>query len=360
MLNKFVKECDAMQSTKDENCVKIATGDGMAIAFLLDQQLPIQLAIQLHEKLAQYNKGKIPAEIIQIRIGLHSGNSYLVKDINGNLAMWGSGIILARRVMDFGDGGHILMTDRMAKELLEISDEYKKIIHEIEDFIIKHEQAIPVYSIYSENFGNSVLPKAGIIQGIREEFAKINKNTLYSSASVKISLKNPENMLVKHTRTYEIINTSDEPISSVIHGIGIDVKKTFNQLKIKVFDEKNKPMKIDKVTMNYPFQKEFTTLFNKPIKKNELGRTYTLEYEVEEPERYYENTFMVDCEQFQLSFEYQSKSNLKTPTLYEIDQETEKKIKSSLTPEIDSSNDLTIVSWKMKKNSIGHTVRIEW
>ena len=35
------------------------TGDGMCIAFLQGIELPLKLAIELQEKLDQYNKGKI-------------------------------------------------------------------------------------------------------------------------------------------------------------------------------------------------------------------------------------------------------------------------------------------------------------
>lgn len=359
MLHDLIKQCDAYQSTKEDNCIKIATGDGMVMAFLTDPQLPLKLAIQLHEKLAEYNRSKIPTEIIQVRIGLHSGNVYVVKDINGNQSLWGPGIILARRVMDLGDASHILLTERMAKDLMELSDVYAGIIHEIEDFVIKHDRIITVYSAFGENFGNPALPKAGLTQGIRQEITKINKNTLYPTASQKITIKDAKTMYVKHTRTYEIANKSDEAIKDVVHGIGTDVKKTFDQLNIKVYDETNKAMVIDKITMDYPFQKEFTTSFNKPILKNEKGRSYTLEYEVEEPERYYENTFLVDCGRFELTLEFPSSSNFE-PSIYEVNQETEDKVKSLVLPTTEKEKDFTRFSWLFVDKRRGQTIRIEW
>lgn len=360
MLNKFIKECDVFKTTNKENSIKIATGDGMAIAFFMDQQLPLKLAIQLHEKINEYNKGKIPVDVIQIRIGLHSGNVYLVKDINNNPSVWGSGVILARRIMDLGDAGHILITERMAKDLIEISDDYSRIIHEIQDFVIKHDQTIPVYCAFDENFGNSSLPQSGVKQGIREEFTKVNKNTLYAFVSMKIRILDSRTMFVKHTRTYEIVNTSTEPIKSVVHGIGTDIKKSFEELKIKVYDENHEPLPIGKITMNYPYQKEFATFFNKPILKNETGRNYTLEYEVEEPEQYYENTFLVDCKQFELIFDYPKNCDFDTPILYHINRETEEEAKSSIMPNIDHSPDRTIVKWVLEDNTRGQTIRIKW
>jgi len=360
MLHKMIKECDAFSSTSNEGCIKVATGDGMVMAFLFDQQLPIELAKQLHQKIALYNKGKIPTEIIEVRIGLHSGNSYLVNDINDNFALWGSGVILARRVMDLGDAGHILLTERIAKDLMEISDEYQNEIHEIQDFVIKHDKSIPVFSAFANGFGNPSIPQAGIMQGIRKEIAKINKYTLYPSASVTIKLEDIDTMLVKHKRTYEIINTSEKPIKIVIHGIGTDLKKTFSELKIHVYDENHTQMKINKITMDYPFQKEFSTLFNKPVRHKEKGRSYTLEYEVEEPERYFENTFMTPCDKFQLTFEFPSTLNLKTPILYEKEQETEEKTESKVLPTIKTKANTTSISWKLLDNYKGKTIRVDW
>lgn len=51
----------------------LPTGDGMAIGFLQGPELPLNLAIETHKMLSKYNKAKIPAEIIRVRKGIHSG-----------------------------------------------------------------------------------------------------------------------------------------------------------------------------------------------------------------------------------------------------------------------------------------------
>ena len=40
-------------------------------------------------------------------------------------------------------------------------------------------------------------------------------------------------------------------------------------------------MKISSISVDKPFQKEFTTIFNNPVLKGEKGKFYVLEYEVE-------------------------------------------------------------------------------
>ena len=74
----------------------------------------------------------------------------MVNDIQGNKNFWGPGLILSRRVMDIGDAGHILMTASMAESLLELSNDFKKIIHPLHDYQIKHGDVILLYSVYDE------------------------------------------------------------------------------------------------------------------------------------------------------------------------------------------------------------------
>ena len=88
-----------------------------------------------------------------MRIGLHSGPVYIVSDILNNKNVWGPGIIIARRIMDIGDDGHILLSARIAEDLREISDQYKKIIRPLYDrnrLTTKHSQKLFLYSAYGK------------------------------------------------------------------------------------------------------------------------------------------------------------------------------------------------------------------
>ncbi len=108
------------------------------------------MAIDLHKKLKVYNKGKSADDVLLIRIGLNDGPVFVVNDIQGNQNVWGPGIILARRIMDIGYEMHILMSQKMADTLRELSDEYKIWIHPLHDFHIKHGRTILVYSVYGK------------------------------------------------------------------------------------------------------------------------------------------------------------------------------------------------------------------
>jgi hypothetical protein len=357
VLQNCIKECATYNNSKDK--IINPTGDGMAIGFIQRSDFPLKLAIELHEKLSSYNKAKIPSEIIEIRIGLHSGNIYIIDDILGNKNLWGSGIIIAKRIMDLGDSGHILLSQRMAEDLLELSDEYKKIIKPLHELVIKHGQKIMIYNAFDQNLGNADIPKKALDQITRADVFRLNKNTLYNFVNVNIRILDTDSMFVHHKRTYEIINTSDEPIKEILHGIAIDIPQSLDALNLKVYDEQNNEMKISRILTNYPYQKEFATMFNTPILKNEHGRTYTIEYQVKEPERFFANTFLVDCAKFEIEFEYNDCNGI-NPILYEVNHETDEITKSNIIPTIKKSEKTVTICWIKNKITKGETYQINW
>jgi len=276
---------------------------------------------------------------------------------------WGPGIILAQRVMDLGADGHILLTPALAEDLHELSDDYRKIIQPVHDFKIKHGKILLVYSAFGDGFGNPKHPTKNLAEGTKynEEINKLQKTAIYPSLEVELTILDPKKMIVQHKRTYEIENFSKEPIYRVLHGIATDVKKySINELNIKILDERGKEMKISSINIDKPDCKEFTTEFNVPVLKGEKNREYTLIYEVEEPERYFENAFLIDVQKFSLVFKYPANDFECNPVIYEINQETEKKIKSKIQPTIERVGDYCICHFVSEKNKRGNNVRIEW
>jgi len=362
-LNKSIADCDVFKSTPEDLLLVLPTGDGMALGFLQGPELPLQLAIQLQKKLAEYNKAKIPSEIVQVRIGLHNGNVFVVNDIQGNKNIWGPGLIITRRVMDFGDENHILLSNSLAESLHELADEYQQIIKPVHDFTLKHGKNMLVYSAYGNGFGNPEHPSKGAAQRSKmgEEILKRSKTTLYPFVEVEMSIRDPKKSLVHYKRTYQVKNISDEPIYNVLHGIATDVEKhSINDLNVKVYDENNRDLKISSINVDEPFQKEFTTLFNQPILKNEEGRYYMIEYDVEEPERYFENAFLINCQKLVLKMEYPVSGSIHEPVLYEINQETEEKKRSEIQPVIRENGSTNIIRWAKEEITKGQTFRIEW
>jgi KaiC/GvpD/RAD55 family RecA-like ATPase len=158
-LNRLIASCDAFKKASSDKKIIVPTGDGMAVGFLINHELPLELSIQLQRQLYAYNKGKPEEDRLAVRIGLGSGPVFTVTDMNNVQNVWGPGIILARRVMDAGDNGHILLADKLAEELIALKDEYRAIIKPIcQMYEIKHGQKITLYSAYSQDFGNPEMP----------------------------------------------------------------------------------------------------------------------------------------------------------------------------------------------------------
>ncbi len=362
VLNKCIADCETYKTTPQDSLLILPTGDGMAVGFMQGPELPLKLAIELQKKLTESNKGKIPSEIVQVRIGLHSGNVFVVNDIQGNKNIWGPGIIITRRVMDFGDEDHILLSSALAESLHELSDEYLNIIRPVHDFVLKHGKSMLIYSAYGEGFGNPEHPTKGAALGSKmAEFIKRSKTTLYPFVEVALTILDPKSMKVHYKRTYEIKNISDEPIYNVLHGIATDVEKhSINDLNVKTYDEDNRDLKISSISVDEPYQKEFTTGFNRPVLKDESGRYYIMEYEVEEPNRYFENAFLINCQKLVLKMEYPVNDSIKLPTLYEVNQETEEKTKSKIPSVVRENGPTNVVRWAVEGITKGQNYRIEW
>jgi hypothetical protein len=362
-LNKCISDCTSFKSVPLDSLLLLPTGDGCCIGFMQGPELPLLLAVELHTKLAAYNKGKIPSETVRVRIGLHSGNCFLVNDLLGQRNTWGPGIIYARRVMDFGDDGHILLSPSLAEDLRSLSDEYRGIIRPVHDVILKHGTTMLLYSAYGDGFGNSKHPDKGasVRSKYGEEVLRLQKTTLYPSIDLILTVLDVEKMVVQHKRTYEVVNVSNEPIKNVLHGIAMDVNiPDINDLNIEVYDEKHRECKITGINVDKPDCKEFTTEFNEPITKSDEGKKYTLQYEVEEPERYFENAFLIDCQKFNMSFKYPTGNSIKRPNLLEVNQETEESTPSAIEPIITKEGEIETVKWEIEDIPKGKTFRIDW
>lgn len=103
-LNAIMKESVAFSSCPKESKFVLPTGDGAAICFIGGMELPLELALEVHDKLNRRNEGIARNdEKIHVRIGIHSGPVVVLRDLLGNDNIWGSGIIMARRIMDLGE-----------------------------------------------------------------------------------------------------------------------------------------------------------------------------------------------------------------------------------------------------------------
>ncbi len=361
VLNECISQCKTFKSTPKDEMIFSSTGDGMVIGFTRGLEKPIKLALELHERLGDYNKDKVSINKIFTRIGCHSGNVFVVNDVLGNPNCWGPGIILARRIMDLGDENHIFMTSEMADALFQLSDDYKKIIHPLHNYKIKHQQTLLIYSIYGENFGNPKRPVKGLqIEEKMEKLIHGLKNKIaYKNVEFNLFLEDTKTNLLKTKKNYFIENISDEPIFEVVSGIITSVEKTFSELNLKAYDEKDNEISITGINVDTPFRKEFTLKLNSPVMKGEKGKKYSIVYEAEEPKRNYQNLFLNSSENFSLTFNFLFDKKIR-PKLFLIDNQKTKKVELEADPHIERGL-RTKMRW-IKTNGFqeNNLIRLEW
>jgi TolB-like protein/Tfp pilus assembly protein PilF len=81
-----------------------------------------------------------------------------VADLNEQMNVAGAGINTARRVMDCGDAGHILLSKHVAEDLEEY-EEWRPRLHDLGTCEMKHGVRIGITNVYDSEVGNPQLPK---------------------------------------------------------------------------------------------------------------------------------------------------------------------------------------------------------
>ena len=136
---------------KEKDLIRIPTGDGMALAFFGDPEAPARCAMQISRAMREASCG------FELRMGIHSGLVYHLADINMNLNVAGGGINIAQRVMDCGDGGHILVSKRVADDLTQLA-RWSNHLRDLGEVEVKHGLRVHIFNLSGDDFGNPATP----------------------------------------------------------------------------------------------------------------------------------------------------------------------------------------------------------
>src|SRR6266566_725129 len=151
-LNKVVPASEQFQKADAAGrLIKIPTGDGMALVFYTSPEAPAQCAVEICRALKAHPR-------LQLRMGVHSGPVSGVIDVNGHANLAGAGLNMARRVMDCGDAGHILLSKHTAEDLEEY-ERWRPLLHDLGSCEVKHGARVSVVNLYDDQFGNATLPR---------------------------------------------------------------------------------------------------------------------------------------------------------------------------------------------------------
>src|SRR5438477_1563577 len=151
-LNEIVRGTDEFQAAETAGrLIKIPTGDGITLVFYHSPEAPVECALEISRALKQHPE-------LQLRMGIHSGPVSGVIDVTGKANVAGAGINMAQRVMDCGDGGHILLSKHVAEDL-EQYPHWQPYLHELGECEVKHGVRVSVVNLYTEELGNPAVPE---------------------------------------------------------------------------------------------------------------------------------------------------------------------------------------------------------
>src|SRR5215470_4925002 len=163
-LKRIVRSTTEFRAAEAEGkLLRLPTGDGGALVFRTTPEAPVLCALEISKGLKNHPE-------LRVRMGIHSGPVNEVADLNEQMNVAGAGINIAQRVMDCGDGGHILLSKHVAEDL-EHYARWRRYLHELGECETKHGEFISLVNLYDDEVGNPQLPDK-LKEAQRERVAK--------------------------------------------------------------------------------------------------------------------------------------------------------------------------------------------
>jgi len=156
-LKEIVRGSDQVRLAEAESkLLRLPTGDGGALVFRTNPEAPVLCAMEIARALKSCPE-------LRVRMGIHSGPVNEVTDLNAQANIAGAGINMAQRVMDCGDGGHILLSKHVADDL-EQYPRWQPYLHHLGECEVKHGVRVGVVNLYRDEIGTPQVPNKFRIQ----------------------------------------------------------------------------------------------------------------------------------------------------------------------------------------------------
>jgi CHASE2 domain-containing sensor protein/class 3 adenylate cyclase len=151
-LNQYVRDSEQFRRADTAGkLIRIPTGDGVALAFFTSPDAPVRCAIEV-------SKAVRNSSALQLRMGIHSGPVDQLSDVNERSNLAGTGINMAQRIMSCGDAGHILLSQRVADDLVQYT-RWRSQLYELGEVKLKHGVRVSVVNLYTDEVGNPAIPQ---------------------------------------------------------------------------------------------------------------------------------------------------------------------------------------------------------
>jgi len=358
VLNELLLRTETFSKRDPASTVALPTGDGYAIGFSDSPEKPIHLAMELHKALNRYNISQRGHEKLLIRVGIDMGPVYVIKDINNMDNVWGPGIILTRRVMDLAGDMNIFASARIADDVLKLSAEYKKMLHPIGNYSIKHGEELQLFNIYGEGFGNKVAPRLKKVKTVTlDQSMRSVYNFKFETIEIALDVIDVKTMLTHHTWSWILRNVSKETKDQIFYHLDGDSEKDFAEMNVKISDDKGKQLEIQSLNVNKPYHKEFVVKLPPILPKK--TKSIKLQYDWEEPDKSFVFRTPSECKQFSYIFSIPKGVDIKIRVL-KVDMESGLKILAEPSPIVKHLEDKTIVSWSKQNLKAYDAYQFQW
>src|ERR1700747_2932471 len=151
-LREIVRGAEQFRLAEAEGkLLRLPTGDGGALVFRTSSEAPVLCALEISKELKKHPE-------LRVRMGIHSGPVNEITDLNQQPNIAGAGINIARRVMDWGDAGHVLLSRHVAEDL-EQYPRWRSQLHDLGECEVKHGVRLGLVNLTDGEIGNAALPK---------------------------------------------------------------------------------------------------------------------------------------------------------------------------------------------------------
>lgn len=148
---------DALRSLPAEDCIKLDTGDGLAMCYLGAPEDVLYVAVGLRDAFVDVNA--ICETCYSVRMGINLGPVKILEDINGQRNTIGDGINAAQRIMSFARPNQLLVSRTYYDVISCLSEENPKMFAYIGVHNDKHVRQYDVYEVLAHQNGE----RAGLV-----------------------------------------------------------------------------------------------------------------------------------------------------------------------------------------------------
>jgi hypothetical protein len=142
---------DALRSLPADDCIKLDTGDGLAICYLGAPEDVLYLAVGLRDAFKDVKE--ICGNCYTVRMGINLGPVKILEDINGQRNTIGDGINAAQRIMSFAQPNQLLVSRPYYDVISCLSEENPKMFSYIGVHNDKHVRQYDVYEVLAHQDG---------------------------------------------------------------------------------------------------------------------------------------------------------------------------------------------------------------